>query len=643
MCGVVGICSLRGEPVDPQPLERMLGILRHRGPDATGVWAEGPVALGHARLSIIDLAGGSQPMRSQGGDVCITFNGEIFNYVELREELVRRGHRFRTRSDTEVILHLYEEKGEDCVHDLNGQWAFAIWDRRRRSLFLSRDRVGVRPLYYTVAEGQFLFASEVKALFAHGAPARRIDLRGLDQVLTFWTPIAPRTVFENVKQLPPGASMRVCDGKTTTWSHWDVRFEQALGHTSIDENAERLRERLIDATRLRLRADVPTGAYLSGGLDSSIVVAMIARFTDTPLRTFSITFEDPEYDESAFQKEVARHLGTDHYPVHCTKADIGRVFPAVIWHAETPLVRTAPAPLYLLAQRVRADGLKVVLTGEGSDEVLGGYDIFKEAKIRAFWARQPQSRLRPLLLRRLYPYMKNIQAQPPAYLRAFFHVSGSLRANPFFSHLPRWDLTAKAKLLYAPAVREALAGHDPFEAARALLPPDFERWDLLEQAQFLEMRILMPGYILASQADRVAMAHSVEARFPFLDVGVMELAARMPPTHKMKVLDEKHVLKRAARDLLPPSVLQRPKQPYRAPDGESLLGGANGVGRPDYVRALLDPRRIEVDGLFDADAVTKLVAKFDKGRAIGVRDDMAVVSVISTQLLLEQYINGFRG
>ncbi len=643
MCGIVGTCSLRGAPVDPQPLERMLGILRHRGPDANGIWSEGPVALGHVRLSIIDLSGGSQPMQSESGDLCITFNGEIFNYVELREELMRRGHRFRTRSDTEVLLHLYEEKGEDCVHDLNGQWAFAIWDRRRKSLFLSRDRVGVRPLYYTRVGDELLFASEVKALFAHGAPARRIDLRGLDQVLTFWTPIAPRTVFEGIHQLPPGHSMRACNGEISTWPHWDVRFEHAPGRVTVEESAERLRERLIDATRLRLRADVPTGAYLSGGLDSSVVVAMIARFTETPLRTFSITFEDPEYDESAFQKEVARHLGTDHHPIHCTNADIGRVFPEVIWHAEAPLVRTAPAPLYLLAERVRADGLKVVLTGEGSDEVLGGYDIFKEAKIRAFWARQPQSRLRPLLLRRLYPYMKNIQAQPPAYLRAFFHVSEELRGNPFFSHLPRWDLTAKAKLLYSPAVRDALAGYDPLEDVRALLPVDFERWDPLEQAQYLELRILMPGYILASQGDRVAMAHSVEARFPFLDVGVMELAARMPSTHKMKVLDEKHVLKRAVRDLLPESVLRRPKQPYRAPDGESLLGGANGAGRPDYVDALLDSRRIEADGLFDAGAVAKIVAKFEKGRAIGVRDNMSIVSVISTQLLMEQYINGFRG
>jgi asparagine synthase (glutamine-hydrolysing) len=647
MCGIAGVLTFDGTAVEPGRLERMIRSAAHRGPDATGFLRDGPAGLGHARLSIIDLSGGGQPMANADRSIWITFNGEIFNYVELREALTRRGRRFATRSDTEVILHLYEEYGEDCVRHLNGQWAFAIWDARARRLFLSRDRVGVRPLFFTRTADALVFASEVKALFASGAVSREIDPVGLDQVFTFWTTIAPRTVFSGVSELPPGHSALVDEGgRVAVRPHWQPRYpaagrEAPLTAAAEAECAERLLELLVDATRIRLRSDVPVGAYLSGGLDSSVITALIRRFTETPLRTFSVTFDDGEFDESRYQREVIDFLGTEHQEVRCTPGDIGRVFPQVVWHAEKPVLRTAPAPLYLLSRLVRESGFKVVLTGEGCDEMLGGYDIFKEAKIRRFWAAQPTSRLRPLLLRRLYPYLRNVQGQPDAYLRGFFHIDPAQMASPFASHLPRWDLTAKLKILFSRDLKARLAGADAYGDLEARLPADYARWDPFCQAQFLETAYLLPGYILASQGDRMAMAHSVEGRFPFLDYRVVEFAASLPPRLKMKGLTEKYLLKRIARDLVPQTVVARPKQPYRAPEGKSFF--PDGAGRPAlmYVEDLLSPQALGRCCLFEPSAVAKLVEKARTGRAIGIRDNMALVGVLSTQLLVHQFVEHF--
>ncbi|MCP5021223.1 MAG: asparagine synthase (glutamine-hydrolyzing) [bacterium] len=643
MCGIVGILDLRGGRPAVDRVGEMLREIRHRGPDADGVWAEGPVALGHVRLSIIDLAGGAQPMSNPAGNLHITFNGEIFNFPELRQGLVERGYAFRTRSDTEVILALYEEQGSACVEQLNGQFAFAIWDDQDQSLFLSRDRLGIRPLYYADPAShdptQFVFASEIKALFAHPCVAREFDLRGIDEVLTYWTAQAPRTAFKGIRALPPGHSMRIKQGTIELWTYWSLRFGERAYDLSDDEAAEQLREHLIRSTKLRLRSDVPVGSYLSGGLDSSLIVAMITGESDAALETFSVAFESDEFDESSFQREVSRHLGTSHSEILCTPFQIGEVFPEVIRHAESPILRTAPAPLYRLSRLVRESGYKVVLTGEGADEILGGYDLFKEAKIRRFWSRFPESNLRPLLLRRLYPYLKNLQAQPEAYRRAFFHVKATDLDNPFFSHLPRWDMTVGIKRFYSRETKERLKGFDPREDLEQTLPTGFAKWHQFEQAQYLEATILMPGYILASQGDRMLMGNSVEGRFPFLDHHLVEFAARLHPRQKMKALNEKFILKRALGHLLPASVCQRKKQPYRAPDAVSLLGDGERIPRPEYCRDLLSPARLDQYGIFSSTAVEKLLRKWRMGRSIGVRDNMALVGVLSTQLLARQFLD----
>lgn len=631
-------------PVETERLESMIRILRHRGPDGSGIHLDANAGLAHARLSIVDLAGGHQPMTNEDQSLWITFNGEIFNYVELRDELAGRGHRFASQSDTEVILHLYEELGEGCVDRLNGQWAFAIWETRARRLFLSRDRLGVRPLFYTFAEGDFLFASEVKALFTDRRVDRRLDLRALGEVLTFWHCLAPRTAFEGVFELPPGHSAVLSGGRLGVRRYWSMRYSPPERSTTRNghyeaESAERLLALLEDATRIRLRADVPVGAYLSGGLDSTVVAALARRRVSHRLKTFSVRFEESDFDEGPFQAEAIRYLGTEHEEIRCTNEEIGGVFPDVIWHAEKPIVRTSPAPLFLLSRLVRNNGYKVVLTGEGSDEILGGYDIFKEYKIRRFWASHADSRLRPHLLRRLYPYLKGIQAQPEAYLRAFFHVEQAGADGPFFSHLPRWHMTEGVKVFLTPGARASMNGHASYEELEHQLPGEYGSWDGFSRAQYLESCYLMPGYILSSQGDRVAMAHAVEGRFPFLDCRLVEFAASLAPTLKMKVLDEKHLLKRCAQGLVPDLVVRRHKQPYRAPESGSFFPR----GRPlEYVAELLSPAQLERDGVFQPDSVQRLLAKAGQGGVAGLRENMALTAIISTQLLIHQFITHFQ-
>lgn len=636
MCGVAGVLNFNGLPADSDLMATMLAMIRHRGPDGAGLHVDGPVGLAHTRLSVIDMAGGHQPMRHPKRDLWITFNGEIFNYLELRDELMAKGHRFRTHSDTEVILHLYAEEGDACVERLNGDWAFAIWDQERRRLFLCRDRLGVRPLFYAQDQTAFVFASEIKAILCHPSVKRNLDLLALDEIFTFWFTLPPRTAFEGVHELPPGHSLVVEKGRTTVRPYWQLPYglTSTASRWSEAEAGERLGELLSEATKLRLRADVPVGAYLSGGLDSTVTAALAKTFVGAGLKTFSITFDDAEFDERLFQEEAVRRLKTDHQTLHCTSKEIGRIFPDVIWHTEKPILRTAPAPLFLLSRFVRESGYKVVVTGEGADEVLGGYDIFKESKVRRFWARNPASRWRPWLLKRLYPYLPGLQNQPEAYQKAFFQMEAKDLANPFFSHLLRWKMTTMLKYFFSKELKNAVQNHDPLALLERTLPAAYPTWDAFCQAQYLETAYLLPGYILSSQGDRVAMGHAVEGRFPFLDHRVVEFAGALPPRLKMKVLNEKYLLKLCMQHVVPKSILNRPKQPYRAPEGKSFFGSQ----KLDYVDDLLSHERIRRNGLFDPEAVAKLVRKFRETRAIGIKDNMALVAILSTQLLVDQFI-----
>ena len=404
MCGISGIYNFQeNKPVDLGVLKNMILALSHRGPDEYGLYRDTQAGLASARLSIIDIAGGQQPITNEDQTLWIVFNGEIFNYVELRPPLEAKGHRFSTNTDTEVILHLYEEYGAECVKHLNGQFAIAIWDSTKHSLLLARDRLGIRPLFYRTTPTSLAFASEIKSFSALPDWQPTFDRQALGQIFTYWAPLAQRTAFQGVSEVPPGHYLLAKDGQVHLSPYWRLDFNEESPACSDDEYLEQFSALLIDATRIRLRADVPVGAYLSGGLDSSTTSAVIRNYTDTPLDTFSIAFSTAQYNESDFQMRMARHLGTNHQVITCTPEDIGRVFPEVIWHTEIPILRTSPAPMYMLSDLVHRNNYKVVMTGEGADEFLGGYDIFKEMKIRRFVARHPEIGKTPAALQPALP------------------------------------------------------------------------------------------------------------------------------------------------------------------------------------------------------------------------------------------------
>lgn len=629
MCGIAGFFGSTVSPdAAPALMQRMAVRLGHRGPDEKGIHSAPGIGLAHARLSVVGLADGQQPMADARGDLVISYNGEIFNFVELRERLQARGRRFLTGSDTEVILHLYDEMGTACLDELNGDFAFALWDARRRSLWLARDRMGVRPLYYTDIGGTLFFASEVKALMDVPGFVAELDPVALDQVFTLWAPIAPRTAFRSVSELPPGHMMIAQGRERMVRPWWRLEFPRDGDFENSEYPVGELGALLEDATRIRLRADVPVGAYLSGGLDSSLVTALAARLAPGCLETFSVGFRSAEHDESRWQAEVAERLGVANHRVFCGEEEIAADFPDIVAHAECPVLRTAPAPLYRLAGLVRGNGMKVALTGEGADEVFAGYDIFREAAVRRFCARQPGSVRRPLLFQRLYPYLPQLQRQSADYLARFFSAGSDELTDPLFSHRPRFRSTTAAKLFYSPALKDTLGTYDAAADLAAQLPAEFGRWHPLNQAQYLETRFLLPGYILSSQGDRVMMAHGVEGRFPFLDHRVVTFAAGLHPGLKLRGLKEKFILKEAARGLVPDAVVDRPKQPYRAPDSQTFSVPA---ARPVVDGALSDSALVEA-GLFNCKMVEMLKRKALNGRATSFKDNTAFMGVLSTQL-----------
>jgi len=642
MCGIAGLLNLHDAPAPTRAaLAAMIQSLRHRGPDGYGLLTDSQCGLAHARLSIIDLSHGDQPIHNEDRTVWVVFNGEIFNYVELRAALQLAGHQFYTQSDTEVIVHLYERYGERFVDHLNGQFAIALWDRERRRLILARDRTGIRPLFHTRINGRLAFASEVKALFTLPGVPRRLNLTAVGDVMTYWSALPPDTVFEGIQSLPPGHVLAIEAGREQLTRYWDWQFptEPPRSGRSEASYAEELRELLTDAVRLQLRADVPVGAYLSGGLDSSAISALAMASHSQALSTFSIAFDDPQFDESAFQSRMAAHLGTSHTRIVCRERDIAAIFPEVIWHTETPILRTAPAPLMLLSRAVRACGLKVVLTGEGADEVFGGYDLFKEAQIRRFWARNPHSVWRPALFDRLYPYLLHSPAATRALTKRFYGQGLEQGGLATFAHAPRWSTTRRSWQFFSAEARAALDVRDAAVRLLERLPTGVAEYLPMGRDQYVEAHTLLSGYLLSSQGDRVAMANSVEGRFPFLDHRVIEFASRLPPSLKLRGLREKYLLKRAVRDLLPAEVVNRTKQPYRAPDSQSFFADGKAA---DYVEDLLSAARLGSAGYFDPTAVGKLMQKCRAGRAIGFSDNMAFLAVLSTMLVDDLFIRAPR-
>lgn len=638
MCGIAGryqFFSSSSESQKESDIKKMLSVIRHRGPDETGIYLDEDLALGSVRLSIIDISSGQQPMCDESAEYWIVYNGEIFNYQELRKELEKKGVRLKTNCDTEVVVQMYAIYGAECLKHFNGQFAFAIWNAKKKELFLARDRVGIRPLFYWKDSHSFAFCSEIKGLFALNEIERSISAKNISQIFTFWTTISPNTPFENIYELPPGHFMIIKPSGTKIQKYWSLDFPIGKNHYkgTLDQAVEEFRDLLKDAVKIRLRADVQVAAYLSGGLDSSVITSLIKEINPGVLNTFSIGFKDKAFDESAYQMEAAKYFNTNHTAFECTSEEIAEQFLNTIWHTEFPILRTAPTPMFLLSKKVRERNIKVVMTGEGSDEILAGYNIFKEAKIRRFWAKQPSSSIRPKLLSKLYPYLPMLKDGGNLGAKMFFGYKLNETSDPLYSHLLRWHNTSRIKSFFSDEISEQLKGYNPLEEISAKLPDNFSFWTDLAQSQFLESTIFMSGYLLSSQGDRMAMGNSVEGRYPFLDYRVIEFCSSLPDNFKLNCLNEKFLLKKMSTGKIPESITKRSKQPYRAPIAQTFFN----ANTPSFITDILSDNSIKSLNLFNPQKVNSLITKLKLQKNVTEVDQMAITGILSTQMLQKMF------
>ncbi len=654
MCGIAGRFGRRADSSLALTLLEMAGELAHRGPDGTGLYldAGGRFGMVNTRLAIVDPEGGEQPISDESGRFWVMQNGEIYNYVELRAELAGLGHRFATTCDTEVIANAFAEWGPDCLERFNGDFAIAVWDSRERELFLARDRFGVRPLFLFERDGELLFASEIKALLRHPSTPRELDPRGLVESFVLWSISPERSAFRGVHELPPAHFLLLqADGRRTMRRWWDLKLRRGAeadaggrerggsNAHALDELSAELALLLEDSVRLRLRADVEVGGYLSGGLDSSITAALASKMLGGGLVAFGIGFDDERFDERRYQERIARELRTDLHRVTVGAREIADLFPRAILLAEQPSLRTALVPMLHLSALVREHPLKVVLTGEGADELFAGYDIFREAKLRRFWARDPASKLRPLLFGRIHRYLQRDLAESGDIGRRFFALGLEDTGDPLYSHRLRFRSSERILRLFSDqALSSALGGSagPPERSLENRLPPEFSSFTALGQAQYLEIASFFEGYLLHAQGDRMLMGNSVEGRFPYLDYRVAEFAARLSDSTKLSGLREKEILRRASAGMLPPEIGSRVKRPYRAP----ILRAFAGPEAPDYVDELLQPKRVEETGVLAADVSGRVLRKCRENldRGVGEIDEMALAGALSVMLLHEQLV-----
>ena len=599
MCGIAGFLLRPGQRADRAVLERMIGTLRHRGPDAVGYHVDGRAAIGVARLRVIDLATGDQPIANEDATVHVVLNGEIYNYRTLRAELSAAGHRFATRSDTEVIVHAWEELGEGCPESLNGMFALAVWDRRREQLFLARDRMGEKPLYHAVVDGALVFASELRALLAFPAMRRRLDLRGVARYLAFDYVPDPHTILEDVRKLPPGHSLAANGGKASVQRYWEIPFAP---DESLDERGwcAEIRVRLDEAVRLRLHSDVPVGCFLSGGIDSTSIAATAAR-QHAGIRTFSVGFEEPAYDERRFARLVAERYGTRHEELVVSASAAAAVLDELGGLLDEPLADMSFVPLYLLSRAARRS-VTVALTGDGGDELFAGYPSMGADRWHQRFARLPAPARAAFA--RLVESLPGAPEPLRDFSRALRHRPEA-RNQPLVGGLP----PDRHATILSPAATAALAGFDPYvdiDDAVASCASDDATARLIHRY----CKLYLAGQNLVN-ADRASMAGSLELRAPFLDHTFVELTGRIPSPLKLRGLGSlKRLLKRAMADRLPPPILERGKHGFGVPFGEWFRGP---LASP--LREILAPERLRHVGLFDPVAVTRLVDEHVSGEA----------------------------
>lgn len=606
MCGIVAMWSEGGE-VKADALERATKVLHHRGPDAQRTWVDSgrAVGLGHARLSIIDLEGGDQPLTNEDESIHAVVNGEIYDFERVRRELEAKGHRFRTRSDSEVLLHLYEEYGVACVEHVRGELAFVLYDAKNDLLIAGRDRFGIKPLVFGRFDGVLMLASEAKSLFAAGAPAKW-DFETFGQALQLGGPLEDRTFFEGIHQLPPGHLLIATRRGHRVVRYWDFDFPRAPAAGSEAEQVEELAHVLDEATRLRLRADVPVGCYLSGGLDSCTVLGMAQRHAQKPIRAFTLSFDQPEYDENAIAEEMARHCGAEYTPIPIGQRDFADDFAAAVWNAERPLGNANSVAKFRLSRAVRDAGIKVVLTGEGSDEIFAGYPHYRRDLFIQQTRSDPNTGQQNLAALEkanvvskgvLLPHGEGLALQ--AIQRTLGFVPTWLEALATAGFKMHAMLTADAAAQLSG--RDVLA---PFigaiEVARQL-----RGRHVVHQSMYLWGKTMLPNFILTALGDRMEMAHSVEGRVPFLDHRVVELAARLPVERLINGTVEKYVLRQAAKPFITDTIYRRQKHPFLAPPASSAPGGSLYQLMQDTLRGpalsklgWFDPKK--VNGLLDA-------------------------------------------
>lgn len=645
MCGIAGLFDLTGHrPVSQDLLQSMANTLIHRGPDDSGLLVRPGLGMAHRRLSIIGLTDGHQPLTNEDETIITVGNGELFDYESQRAHLQSRGHRFSTHSDLENVVHLWEEHRDDLWNRLRGQFAIALWDETARRLVIGRDRFGICPLYWAVRDGWLLFASEIKALLASGMVQATADWRGIEQIFTCMAVPGPATCFQDVQTLLPGHYLTIqrdpLNGTAQVQDrvYWEIDYpdwgqeDSGLSDQAVISEFERLMVQSVDR---RLRADVPVVGCLSGGVDSTIVVAMSNHVLGRPIKTFTVSVDDPRLDETGDVAESARHMGSESVALRCGNADILEQYPALIRAAEAPVIDTASAAVLRLSQLIREHGYKVALTGQGADELLAGYIWFKTSSMLEKLNVLPgmTNNIRRLYTRYVTP------SYPWSDIQGHIQSVGG-RYNPAFDAFGR-VFTPRFEF-YSPRMREQVAGYSSF-ANMGLNRDRMRHWAPLNQGLYLTSRTLLSGMLLSSKGDRACMNASVEMRHPFLDEDLFDFCAKLQPRWKLRGMRDKYLLRTVAEKWLPKTMSRRRKAMFLTP-WESLCPPDNqGGSTPTYVEELLSPESLMRSGYFDAKNVArwrKDVRSLRRGSLLRTSIEMSLVGVVSTQLWHHSFIDG---
>ena len=605
--------------------------LEHRGPDDDGFYLSGPVGLAMRRLSIIDLVGGSQPIANEDKSAWIVCNGEIYNYLDIRRDLETRGHVFNTDTDTETIVHLYEEYGEDCVQHLNGMFAFAIWDDRRQRLVLARDRLGIKPLYYYVDRQRLVFGSELKALMACPDVPRELDLTALDLYLSFSYVPAPFSIFQDVRKLPAGHTLTCEGGQVQVRQYWDVSFLQDDNQPE-DVLAEELLELLTDSVRIRLRSDVPLGAFLSGGVDSSTVVALMSRLADQPVKTFSIGFREAYYDETKYARLVADRYATEHQEFVVGPNVLLDALDQYAWHFDEPFADWAALPTYLLSRMTR-EHVTVALTGDGGDEVFAGYNRYWTERAMQYYGHVPQVLRESVIL----PILEGLGSVVPFEMRLKEYLASAAKRTRLQS-LPSADRYELQFTPFGPEMRHSLYAPQvcsqvpprPAEAYQSRFEETMG-YHWLSRAQYVDLKTYLPEQML-TKVDRMSMAVGLEARVPLLDHRIVEFSARVPPRYLMSWRLLKRFFKRSVRDLVPAPILNRPKHGFQVPLGRWFRNELR-----DLAQDSLAPAELRKHALFDASMVSGILEQHLSGER---NNEAQIFALLVFQMWWNRFMSG---